>query len=456
MTTTTLLLLGLASIAAILLLIIKGKVHPFITLMTVALLLALAGGVPLPEVAPLLITGMGNTLGSVALIVTLGAILGRIIEVSGGADVLARWLLNVFGQARAPFALGATGFIFGIPVFVDVGLIVLIPIVFGVARRIGGNMLTYALPIAGAMLAVHCVVPPHPGIVGGAQLLGSDIGLVMIFGLVVAVPMWLVAQAIAEPLATRNFVPVSDADTHHAVGGTGAMTVVGTKQPGVFLVLSTIVLPLVLIMGGTTFSVVLAEDHLVTNVFSLVGASHVALLIGVVYAAVVLGFRSGWSRDDVENVINSALPPVAAVVLITGAGGMFGYTLRETGVADAVADLLSATGLPVILLGWLLAILIRAAQGSATVSMLATAPLVEPLLGSAQLHPVQMALVAVAIGAGTMGLSHVNDSMFWIWSRYFAVPVSTALKTWTVVSTVASVAGLIAVALLWLLVSAIV
>lgn len=456
MTTTTLLLLGLGSIAAILLLIIKGKVHPFITLMSVALVLALAGGIPLVDVAPLLITGMGNTLGSVALIVTLGAILGRIIEVSGGADVLARWLLNTFGEKRAPFALGATGFIFGIPVFVDVGLIVLIPIVFGVARRLQGSMLKYALPIAGAMLAVHCVVPPHPGIVGGSQLLSADIGLVMIFGLIAAVPMWLVAHFIAKPLAARNFVAVSDADTLQTVGGTGTIEIVKTKTPSVALVLSTIVLPLALIMGGTTFTVVLGEDNALTTLFSLIGASHVALLIGVIYAAIVLGFRFGWSRDDVENVINSALPPVAAVILITGAGGMFGYTLRETGVADAVADLLGSTGLPIILLGWLLAILIRGAQGSATVSMLTTAPLVAPLLTTLELEPIQIALVAVAIGAGTMGLSHVNDSMFWIWSRYFAVPVSTSLKTWTLVSTAASVAGLVAVSVMWLVVAAIV
>lgn len=214
-------------------------------------------------------------------------------------------------------------------------------------------------------------------------------------------------------------------------------------------------LPLVLIMGGTTFVVVLGEDNSLTTLFSLIGASHVALSIGVVYAAAVLGFRFGWSRDDVENVINSALPPVAAVILITGAGGMFGYTLRETGVADAVADLLGSTGLPIILLGWLLALFIRAAQGSATVSMLTTAPLVAPLLTTMDLEPAQIALVAVAIGAGTMGLSHVNDSMFWIWSRYFAMPVSTSLKTWTLVSTAASVAGLIAVWIMWLLVGAI-
>ncbi|KAA9394862.1 GntT protein [Kocuria coralli] len=455
MTTTTLLLLGLGSIAAILLLIIKGKVHPFITLMSVALVLALAAGIPLAEVAPLLIEGMGSTLGSVALIVTLGAILGRIIEVSGGADVLARWLLNTFGEKRAPFALGATGFIFGIPVFVDVGLIVLIPIIFGVARRLQGSMLKYALPIAGAMLAVHCVVPPHPGIVGGSQLLSADIGLVMIFGLIAAVPMWLVAHFVAKPLAARNFVPVSASDTLQSVGGTGAMSVTSTRTPSVLLVLSTIVLPLALIMGGTTFSVVLGAENPLTTVFSLVGASHVALLIGVIYAAGVLGFRFGWSRDDVENVINSALPPVAAVILITGAGGMFGYSLRETGVAEAVADLLGSTGLPIIFLGWLLAIVIRGAQGSATVAMLTTAPLVAPLLTSMSLEPVQIALVAVAIGAGTMGLSHVNDSMFWIWSRYFAVPVSTSLKTWTLVSTVASVTGLIVVWIMWLLVSAV-
>ena len=340
MTTTTLVLLGLAAVAVILGLIIKGKVHPFLALMIAAAGLALAAGIPLAEVVPTLTTGMGNTLGSVALIVTLGAMLGRIIEVSGGADVLARWLLDRFGEKRAPFALGATGFIFGIPVFVDVGLIVLIPIVFGVARRLGGNMLAYALPIVIAMLTVHVIVPPHPGIVGGSELLGADIGLVLLLSFIPAVPMWLFGHWLAMRLSRSAHVDITHDDVLQSVGGSGSTGVLKTRAPSTGLVVAMIALPLVLIMLQTTSALVLPEGNAVLTVLSMVGASPMALLIGVVLASILLGYRRGWGREETEHVINSALPPVAAVILITGAGGMFGGVLRASGIGDALADTL--------------------------------------------------------------------------------------------------------------------
>ncbi len=449
MTTTTLVLLGLAAVAVILGLIIKGKVHPFLALMIAAAALALAGGIPLGEVVPTLTTGMGNTLGSVALIVTLGAMLGRIIEVSGGADVLARWLLDKFGEKRAPFALGATGFIFGIPVFVDVGLIVLIPIVFGVARRLGGNMLAYALPIVIAMLTVHVIVPPHPGIVGGSELLGADIGLVLLLSFIPAIPMWLFGHWLAMRLSRKAHVEITHDDVLQSVGGSGHTGVVMTKAPSTGLVLSMIALPLLLIMLQTTSALVLAEGNPVRTLLSMVGASPMALLIGVILASILLGYRRGWGREETEHVINSALPPVAAVILITGAGGMFGYVLRETGVSEAVADVLGGTGLPIILLAYIMAALIRAAQGSATVAILTTAPLMAPLAAAQGLTPVQTAILALAIGVGSMALSHVNDSLFWVWSRYFQVPTGVALRTYTVLCTATSVVGFVVVSVLW-------
>lgn len=194
MSNEILILIGVVSVIALLLIMIKGKVHPFLALGLVSIAVALSAGIPMSEVIPTLIKGMGGTLGSVALIVGLGAMLGKIIEKSNGADVLASWLLEKFGEKRAAFALGATGFIFGIPVFVDVGFIVLIPIIFSVARRLGGNMLVYALPIGLSMLMVHVMLPPHPGIVAGAQTLNADIGLVLGVGLIAALPAYLLGQ----------------------------------------------------------------------------------------------------------------------------------------------------------------------------------------------------------------------------------------------------------------------
>ena len=465
MSPTVLVLLGLASVAAILVLIIKARAHPFIALLLVSVALALVAGIPLGDVVPLLQEGMGKTLGSVALIVTLGAMLGKIVELSGGAEVLARALLRAFGERRAPWALGAASFLFGIPVFVDVATIVLVPIVLAVARRLPGrvNMLTYALPTVMALLTVHVVLPPHPGIVGGAELMGADVGLVLLIGLVPAVLMWLFAQVLSGFLAGRihSAVPAEgtlaagtgndegaaqDNEGHDGEGRSGEGH---TGAPGVGLVLTVILVPLLLIMAGTVSALALPEGNLLRDVLGLVGASPMALLIGVLLATWTLGLRRGWGLGRVEDVLAAALPATAAVILITGAGGTFGHVLASTGVAGAVSDVLVGTGLPILLLAWLLAAFIRAAQGSATVSTLTTAPLIAPMTVSAGLDAPQIALVAVTIGVGSMALSHVNDSLFWVWSRYFQVPTGAALRSYTVATTATSIVGLGIVAALW-------
>ncbi|MCP3425400.1 SLC13 family permease [Rothia sp. AR01] len=484
MTTTTLVLLGLASVAAILALIIKAKAHPFLALLIVSVALALVAGIPLAEVVPTLTDGMGGTLGSVALIVTLGAMLGRIVEVSGGADVLAKKMLAVFGPERAPWALGAASFLFGIPVFVDVALIVLIPIVLSVGRRLGGNMLTYALPTVMALLTVHVILPPHPGIVGGAEIMGADVGMVLLLGLVPALIMWFFSQVasgfvqkrVSSPVPALQAAAVGGSPASSGTAGGGAGTASGSaggpaadeeadaathsspvvaNPPGVGLVLAMIVTPLVLIMAQTVTALVLPEGNGLRSFFALVGASPMALLIGVLLAIVLLGYRRGWGLGQAEDIINSSLPPIAAVILITGAGGTFGHVLSETGVAGAVAEVLAGSGLPIVVLAYLMAALIRAAQGSATVAVLTASPLIAPLAAQLELAPLQIALVTITIGVGSMALSHVNDSLFWVWSRYFQVSTATALKSYTVLTTSTSLVGFGVVCALWPLVAAV-
>lgn len=453
MSPTVLVLLGLASVAVILALIIRAKAHPFLALLFVSIALALVAGTPLTEVVPLLKDGMGKTLGGVALIVTLGAMLGRIVELSGGAEVLARGLERAFGEKRAPWALGAASFLFGIPVFVDVATIVLVPIVLAVARRMSGrvNMLAYALPTVAALLTVHVVLPPHPGIVGGAQLMGADVGLVLLIGLVPALVMWLVGQTLSGLIVKRVFSPVPGLRTE-----TGGIPVDETerdssREPHVAVVLLAILLPLALIMMGTVSALLLEKGTPVHDLLAFIGDSPMALFIGVLVANLVLGLPSGWDLARIEDVVSSALPATAAVILITGAGGTFGAVLTATGVADAVADLLSATGLPIIVLAWLMAALIRAAQGSATVATLTAAPLIAPLAAGMDLSTAQIALVTVTIGIGSMAFSHVNDSLFWVWSRYFKVDTATALKSYTVTTTVMSICGFAVAAVLWMI-----
>lgn len=459
MSPTVLILLGLASVAVILGLIIKAKAHPFLAMLFVSIALALVAGIPLTEVVPLLKDGMGKTLGNVALIVTLGAMLGRIVEVSGGAEVLARSLERVFGEKRAPWALGAASFLFGIPVFVDVATIVLVPIVLAVARRMHGsrvNMLAYALPTVAALLTTHVVLPPHPGIVGGAGIMSADVGLVLLIGLVPAVVMWLVGQVLSGIIVQRVFSPVPDEAS--AVAGIEDHDESGRRlggEPSMALVLLAICLPLVLIMLGTVSALIMPDGMPGKDLLAFLGDSPMALFIGVMVAMFTLGFGRGWNRQQVEDVIASALPATAAVILITGAGGTFGAVLTATGVADAVAELLSSTGLPIVVLAWLMAALIRAAQGSATVATLTTAPLIAPVAAGMDLSTAQIALVTVTIGIGSMAFSHVNDSLFWVWSRYFRVDTATALKSYTVTTTVMSLTGGLVAGVLWMLLAAV-
>lgn len=449
MSNEMLILIGVASVIALLVIMIKGKVHPFLALGLVSIAVALTAGIPMSKVIPTLVSGMGSTLGSVALIVGLGAMLGKIIEKSHGADVLANWLLNKFGEKNAPFALGMTGFIFGIPVFVDVGFIVLIPIIFSVARRLGGNILVYSLPIGLSMLLVHVLLPPHPGIVAGAQNLNADIGFVLGIGFVAALPAYLIGHKFIPLFTKNNFVPVVPAADLEQKQSDLAQA--GVNLPKFSTVLAMISFPLILIMLGTVTATTLPKEHIVREIFSMVGSSPFALFVAVCLSAYVLGIRHGWNKFKLEEVLDSALAPIAGIILITGAGGMFGKVLDASGVGKALADVLSSTGLPLLVLSFILSALLRAAQGSATVATITTSTILAPAAVAAGYTDLQLALLTCAIGAGSMTLSHVNDSLFWVWTKFFNIPVSTGLKTWTILTTIIGTLSFVFVWLIWAL-----
>ncbi|QIM69183.1 GntT/GntP/DsdX family permease [Basfia succiniciproducens] len=448
MSNEMLILIGIVSVIALLLIMIKGKVHPFVALSLVSIAVALSSGIPMGKVVPTLISGMGGTLGSVALIVGLGAMLGKIIEKSNGADVLAGWLLDKFGEKRAPFALAMTGFIFGIPVFVDVGFIVLIPIIFSVARRIGGNMLVYALPIGLSMLTVHVLMPPHPGVVAGAQVLNADIGLVLGLGFIAALPAVLIGQTFIPLFTKNNFVAIPASSDLLEYQKQVSKNVDGL--PKFATVLAMIVFPLLLIMSGTVSATVLPKESIVREFFSMVGASPFALLLAVCVSSYILGIRRGWRKEQLEEILNSALAPIAGIILITGAGGMFGKVLNESGVGNALADVLSSTGLPILALSFILAAMLRAAQGSATVAVITTATILAPAVTSAGYSDIQTALVTAAIGAGSMTLSHVNDSLFWVWTKFFGITITQGLRTWSILSTIYGSLAFLIVTLMWM------
>jgi GntP family gluconate:H+ symporter len=479
MSNSSLLIIAVAGVAALLLLILKGKVQPFVALMVVSIGVALAAGVPAADLVKTIEDGMGSTLGHIATIIALGAMVGRIIELSGGAHAFAHALIDKFGTRRTALALTVAGFILGIPVFFEVGLIILMPIAQGVARAARKPLLVYALPMGAAMLTVHAFLPPHPGPVAAIEAIGASQGLVLLMGIPITAVVSLLGYLLSRRLTRREYPmdPAVHAKVHGDPGtaedtpapakttgsvapqghGTAVLTkpaVPGTdvRPPSFSMVLTLIVLPILLILLGTVGQNTLAADSVLRPVLTVVGAPMVALLIDLGLCAYFLGARRGWDRARIAEVMGSALPPVAAVILVAGAGGVFGKVLVATGIGNAVADVLERTGLPVLLLAFLTSLALRAAQGSATVALITTAGILTPLLHRADLSPSHLSLVALAMGAGALALSHVNDAGYWMFTRLVGLDVATGLRTWTVQTTAMGLMGFALTAALWPLV----
>lgn len=468
-----LLAIGVGGILLLLLLIVRLKVNAFLALLITSALVGLAAGVPLatipatedaPErlgIIPAIIAGMGGTLGSVAILVALGSMLGRIIEISGGAASLAGRFTSILGPRRVSGALTAAALVLAIPVFFDVGFIILVPIIYGFSHAARLDPVKFGLPIAGIMLAVHVAVPPHPGIVGGAALLGADVGWLTLLGILIAIPLGVIAHFLSKLLNRREFpMLASTKEMFEAFGGADEpTTVTGTNvrtvaPPSAAMILTLIITPLVMIGVGTTAATLLPAGGVIRDVLGFIGAPIFALLVTVLLAGYFLGVRKGWSRGHLSDVFESALPPAAIVILVTGAGGAFARILTESGIGRALADTLLSTGLPVFVLGFLVSLALRAAQGSATVAILTTAGLLAQAVTEGGYSPMQIVAVALAIAFGALGLSHVNDSGFWVVTRYLGLSVADGLRSWTVLTTVLGLAGFAASGIVWALASA--
>ncbi|MEU5641732.1 GntP family transporter [Streptomyces milbemycinicus] len=459
-----LLAVAAGGVALLLLMIIKAKIQPFVALVVVSIGVALTAGVPAAELVATIEEGMGSTLGHIATIIALGAMIGRIIELSGGAASLAHSLMDRFGERRTPLALTAAGFLLGIPVFFEVGLIILMPIAYGVARASRKPLLVYALPMGAAMLTVHAFLPPHPGAVAAATTIGADQGWVLLFGIPVTAVVILLGYLLAKRMTRREYPMTADVyakvfgdgDESENEPGTGPApkaAVEGAENPPSFgMVVSLIVTPIVLILLGTIGTNFLSEGSTLRAVLTVLGAPMVALLVAAALAAYFLGARRGWSSARISEVMGSALPGVAMVILVAGAGGVFGKVLVKTGIGDAVADVLDRTGLPLLALAFAMTMLLRAVQGSTTVALVTTAGLITPLLQRTDLSPQQLALVCLAMGAGGLSVSHINDAGYWMFTRLVGLEVGDGLRTWTVLTTAMGVAGFLLTSLLWLVV----
>ncbi len=462
MSTIALLGIGAGSIALLLLLIIRWQVHAFVAMMLVSFLVAFATGMPIGDIISTLIAGMGGTLGSVAILVALGSMLGRMIEVSGGAASLANRFTQLLGPTRVPMALTAAALVLAIPVFFDVGFIILVPIVYGFCKAAGVNPVKFGLPVAGIMLAAHVVVPPHPGIVGGAAIVKADIGWITLIGLAICIPLAALSQYVAGWLNRKGYPMLPATAEQFAAFGTtaadgaaddAAVSGSSRRPPGVGTIMALILVPLALIMAGTTGATLLPKGDGLRAVLGFIGSPIFALMVAVGLAMFLLGRSQGWNRERTNAIMESALPPAATVILVTGAGGVFAKVLTASGIGAALSQSLTATSLPLILLAFVISLALRAAQGSATVAIITTCGLLADAMAGGGYSPLQVALLTVAIGFGSLGLSHVNDSGFWIVTRYLGLSVGDGLRTWTVLTTVLGLAGFALTALIWALVA---
>ncbi|MFD5724367.1 GntP family permease [Streptomyces sp. NPDC127036] len=455
--TAGLLTVAALGIALLLFLIIKVRLQPFVALLAVSIAVGLAAGLSVTELfgtvqksdaVSVIESGMGGILGHVAIIIGLGTMLGAILEVSGGAEVLATRLLNLFGEKRAPLAMGLTGLIFGIPVFFDVGIFVLAPLVYASAKRSGKSILLYCLPLLAGLSMTHAFLPPHPGPVAAAGLLHVQLGWVLLMGIICGVPSVLAAWVYAAWIGRRIFVPVPQEMVEAAeeakqavVEEQRAQGVEPREEPvPLGTVIGIIGTPLVLILAATFSSIVLDPSTL-RSVIEFFGSPFVALTIALLLAYYLLGIRRGWSRKSLETVSTSSLKPVGNILLVVGAGGIFGAVLKASGVAQALSDTFHDVGLPIIVLAYLISLVLRVAQGSATVAIVTTAGIVAPLLTEGDHSQAFVALVIMAISAGSIFASHVNDGGFWMVAKYFGISERDTLRTWTVLESVLSVAG---------------
>ncbi|MBU3006195.1 GntT/GntP/DsdX family permease [Paraglaciecola arctica] len=425
-----------AGIALLLFLVIIVRIPAFLALLVTSLLVGLGAGLQPEQVLNSIQSGMGGTLGFVAVVVGLGAILGQILESSGGVERIAGSLVRSFGPEKVQWSLGVTGFIVAIPVFFDVAFIILAPLLYGLANRSGRSLLYYAMPLLAGLAITHSFIPPTPGPIAVAELVKADLGWVILFGAITGIPAMIIAGPLfGKYIAKKIMVAVPNAYQTPDKPSSDA-------SPSFAWVASIIILPLLLIMLDTTMPFVLPHGNQLLVVFNFLGHPFVALTIATILAMIVAHTKCNISRQSLLNIANKGLEPAGVVILITGAGGAFKQVLIDSGVGQMLASVFIEAQFSVLLLGFLIAAVTRIAQGSATVAMITAAGLISPVIELQPLSAATLGLLVVAISSGATILSHVNDSGFWLVSRYLGMNEKDTLKSWTVMTTLISLTGL--------------
>ena len=428
-----LIVLTVACIALLLVLILVVKLHAFLALLLSSMVLGLAAGMPPDKVLKSIQSGFGEALGFIAVVVGLGAMIGRYLEYSGGGQALADWLLARFGKDRAAWAMLAAAFLVGLPIFFEVGFIILVPLVWNLARETKRSLLFYGLPMAAALTITHSLVPPHPAPAAASQLLGGDLGRTILYGIAVSIPMAVAAGIFyATWIARRMYVPVPEIASAAAARKGG-----DRPAPPVPLVVLLLLLPVLLIFGATVASL---RNVPFRNVAVFVGHPFTALAITLLLVLYLFGTRRGLTREQALKMAAESLAPMGALLCIMGGGGAFKQIIVDSGVGAYLGKLLITSAISPLLVVYLVAAAMRLAQGSATVAIITAAGIVAPIVKGIPGYSPDMLVLALCCG-GT-AFSHVNDSGFWLVNQYFGMTVPQTLKSWTAMKVVSSLVGL--------------
>ncbi|MGL4605620.1 MAG: gluconate transporter [Iodobacter sp.] len=434
MDTLTLVVTAVGSVLMLLFLVMKARLHAFVALMLVSIAAGIGSGMPLDKIADTMQKGMGGTLGFLAVVVALGAMFGKILHETGALDQIAVKLLAMFGQSRANFALGIAGLICTLPLFFDVAIVLLIGVVFAVARRTGGNVVKLAIPLFAGVAAAAAFLLPGPTAMLLASQMKADFGWMIVLGLAAAIPGMLLAGPVYGNFISKHVHLSLPDDVSEPSLGKGQMPSFGFS-------LALVLFPLVLVGMKTIVARFVDPSGSAYQWLQLIGHPFIAILAACLLAIYGLALRRGMSKDKVMEVCSAALQPAGIILLVTGAGGVFKQVLVDSGVGPALGNALIGAGLPIAVACFALAAMVRVIQGSATVACLTTVGLVLPVVELAGYSGAQLAALSICIAGGSIVLSHVNDSGFWLFGKFTGATELQTLKTWSVMETILGTTG---------------
>ena len=440
---TRLIICCLVAIATIIVLISATKLPPFLSILVGTFIAGIGAGLPAEAVAKAFSKGAGGILGEAGIIIALGAMLGALMAESGAADRIASTLLGLGKGKTLPWVMALVAMVIGLPLFFEVGLVMMVPIIFVMARQSGQPLLKIAIPALAGMTTLHALMPPHPGPLIAVSALHADLGLTMLLGFCIAVPAVILAGPLYGNWLSRRLHIEEPAELGELFSAKSTVT----RQPGFGISLLIILLPVILMLGSTLAKVAMEPESNAALALKFLGEPLVALGIAVLAATVCLGWANGISRERVGNTLRKSLAPIAVLLLTIGAGGGLKQTLLDAGVSQTISKVAEGAHMPYLLLAWLIAVALRQATGSATVATTTTAGILAPMM--AGLAPVEASLVALVIGAGSVFFCHVNDAGFWMVREYFGLQLKQTLWVWSVLQTIVSVVGLIGTSLLW-------